>query len=650
MALMQILYKTYENLAAKGVTGLLLPAQSTQQAHVEVLLDKNGEFRMAEFIEKDDATTNIPVTEDSASRSSGVAPHPLFDKLKYLAGDYEKYCGEDNTKYHEAYMEQLGAWCDSEYAVPQVESMYEYLQQNTLIADLIAAGIFSQDEKGMLTKNWEKASVKLTTGDQADAFLRFRVASRGENSVLWERKDIQEQFLKFYLSHGGKQGFCCVTGKEVRLCGNHPSKIRHSADKAKLISSNDKTNFTYRGRLEEPGQIFTIGYEASQKAHNELKYLVQIQGAQVGEKVFELWGAEQEKTPALFSDTKGLVDEAPGADQEEEATAERIAEAFQAAMMGYRRELREDSQLVLAGFDAATTGRLALIFYREYNGKNDCNELIDHIESWHKTCAWNISYVDKNGDRQYYVGVPAPFHIARAIYGTDQNGKLDGNKKVIANAVERFLPCISDGKKIPRDMVHAAVNKARFPQNYSSLGLWYQILATACALYKKYLYDYKKITFDLTKEEWKMGLSGEDKVAYDCGRLLAVADAIERWALRTKADDSKNIRATTAMRYYTRFSQKPCEAWKQIYNKLIPYRIQLGEKGAYLYNLMGEISEQLANEDFAKAKNLNGMFCLGFDSMRTGLIRRSIAKSKERQENNSASGSTSETEEINEQE
>ena len=31
-----------------------------------------------------------------------------------------------------------------------------------------------------------------------------------------------------------------------------------------------------------------------------------------------------------------------------------------------------------------------------------------------------------------------------------------------------------------------------------------------------------------------MGLSGEDKMAYDCGKLLAVADAIERWALRTK--------------------------------------------------------------------------------------------------------------------
>ena len=319
MALMQMLYKTYENLSERGVTGLLLPAQSTQQAHVEVTLDVRGRFRDAKLVDKEVSETKIPVTEDSASRSSGVAPHPLFDKLKYMAGDYEKYCGEDNTKYHEAYMAQLGAWCDSEYAVPQVQILYEYLQQNTLITDLIEAGIFSQDEKGMLTKNWEKASVKLTAGNQADAFLRFRVASRGENSALWERKDIQEQFLKYYLSHGGKQGFCCVTGKEVRLCSNHPSKIRHSGDKAKLISSNDKTNFTYRGRLEEPGQVFSIGYEASQKAHNALKYLIQIQGVRVGEKVFVLWGARQEKTPDLFSDTIGLAEETLETDYEEEA-------------------------------------------------------------------------------------------------------------------------------------------------------------------------------------------------------------------------------------------------------------------------------------------------------------------------------------------
>ena len=127
-----------------------------------------------------------------------------------------------------------------------------------------------------------------------------------------------------------------------------------------------------------------------------------------------------------------------------------------------------------------------------------------------------------------------------------------------------------------------------------------------------------------------MGLSGEDKMAYDCGQLLAVADAIERWALKTKAEDSKNIRATTAMRYYTRFSQKPCDTWIQICKKLVPYQMQLGEKGNYLYELKGDISGQLVEEGFATAKNLNGMFCLGFDSMRTELIHRSIAKSQEK--------------------
>ena len=56
---------------------------------------------------------------------------------------------------------------------------------------------------------------------------------------------------------------------------------------------------------------------------------------------------------------------------------------------------RRDSKLALVGLDAATTGRLAIVFYREYNGKYDCNELIDCIETWHRTCAWQISYLNK---------------------------------------------------------------------------------------------------------------------------------------------------------------------------------------------------------------------------------------------------------------
>ena len=44
--------------------------------------------------------------------------------------------------------------------------------------------------------------------------------------------------------------------------------------------------------------------------------------------MFVLWGARQEKTPDLFSDTIGLAEETLETDYEEEASAERIAEAF----------------------------------------------------------------------------------------------------------------------------------------------------------------------------------------------------------------------------------------------------------------------------------------------------------------------------------
>lgn len=67
------------------------------------------------FLPVKDSDTVIPVTEESASRSSGAAPHPLFDKIKYLAGDYELYTGESNEEHHQKYMENLKKWSDSGY-------------------------------------------------------------------------------------------------------------------------------------------------------------------------------------------------------------------------------------------------------------------------------------------------------------------------------------------------------------------------------------------------------------------------------------------------------------------------------------------------------------------------------------------------------
>lgn len=625
MSWMRALYDTYDNLESQGKEGLLKIAHSTQKAHIEVGLSKEGKVFSATFLPAKISDTVIPVTEESASRSSGAAPHPLFDKIKYLAGDYELFTGESNEEHHQKYMESLKKWCESDYGNDKIKILYEYLSENRLIHDLVERGIFSLDEKQHLTKKWECANEKLTAGDQKDAFLRFQV----DGVNLWEDEELQEKYIHYYLSNGGTVGYCQVTGREERLCVNHPSKIRNSGDKAKMISSNDKTNFTYRGRFHDAREAYTISYEASQKIHNALKWLIENQGVKVGDKEFVLWGVQSEKLPPILESTEGVVSEyeveedlfsfLEEEDDETVSVQQDVAERFARAIKGYRGNVRADSQFVLLGVDAATTGRLAVIFSREYYG-TDGNELIERIEKWHEDCTWNVSSYDQRiQKRVFFTGAPSPYEIALSAYGTEQGNFIKGNDKVVANAVERILPCIVDGKNVPLDIIRKAVYKAQHPQNYKNRHLWQQVLSVACALTKKHLIE---------KGEECMVMKSPESLDAKCGRMLAIADAIEIWALREEKID----RTTTAMRYYTKFCENPCDTWVLIQKGLKPYEMKLKGKAKKLQTMLGEISATISTEEFQKKRNLDGTFCLGFDSQRYEIIEEAKRIKKEKEE------------------
>lgn len=626
MSWMRALYDTYDNLELQEKEGLLKIAHSTQKAHLEVQLSKDGKVIAISFLPVKDSDTVIPVTEESASRSSGAAPHPLFDKIKYLAGDYEFYTGERNEEHHQKYMENLKKWCDSGYGDYKIEVLYKYLQENRLIHDLIERGIFSLDEKQHLTKKWENASEKLTVGDQKDAFIRFQVDAVN----LCEDTKLQENYIHYYLSNGGEIGFCQVTGREERLCVNHPSKIRNSGDKAKMISSNDKTNFTYRGRFHDVGEAYTISYEASQKVHNALKWLIERQGVKVGDKEFVLWGVKSENVPSILESTEGVASAyeeeedifAAFYGEEEDKTVsiqEDVAERFNRAIRGYHGNVRADSHFVLLGVDAATTGRLSVIFSREYFGA-DGNELIERIEQWHRGCAWNVSsYNKKLQKRVYFTGAPSPYEIALCTYGREQGNSIKGTDKVIANTVERILPCIVDGKRVPVDIMREVVHRAQHPQNYKSKTLWQQVLSVACALTRKHLIE---------KGEECLVMKSPESLDAKCGRMLAIADAIEAWVLREEKID----RTTTAMRYYTKFCENPCDTWVIIQKNLKPYEMKLRGRARNLQTLLGEISAAISEEEFQQKRNLDGTFCLGFDSQRYEIIEEAKRIKKENDE------------------
>jgi len=630
----QSLYETYENCqnmigySAESVRPLLPICHITTQTHIEVVIDGNGNFRRARLVDKDDSTTIIPATEGSAGKT-GIKPecHPLSDKLQYLAGDFVDYGGEvtsgfskDPTKPYQNFVDLLKKWCQSDYSHPKACAVLAYVQKKSLMRDLVAKKILLLDDKGELQskenaqRDKNGKDIFSIVSSQDKAFVRWVVESHeGSESRAWLDKTLWESWSNYYLSSRTDTGLCMVTGQKRLLTDNHPKYIRREGDNAKIISANDASGFTFRGRFTDDDgiQACGVGLEISQKAHFALAWLISRQGYQEGDLAVVAWAVSGKKVPqptvdlfdALYSDA--LSEESQIAD-----TAQDMAIRLNNTIAGYRQEIGEREDVVIIAVDTATesTARLSIVYYRALKG----SEFLERIKNWHETCAWRHTYhlVEKqneNGKTQKvsvpFYGAPAPADIAEAAYGSRLDDKL---KKA---TIKRLLPCIVDGQPIPRDLVESVVRRAsnriglKDPKDNSEQE-WNKALSIACALYKKYKHG---------KENFEMALD-ENRTTRDYlyGRLLAIADVLEERALY-----NVEKRATNAARYMQQFAQRPYQTWKQIHEALTPYMVRLG--GAHYYkNLMAQVVN-LNPEALEGNKPLSGEYLLGYYCQRQKL-------------------------------
>jgi CRISPR-associated protein Csd1 len=404
---------------------------------------------------------------------------------------------------------------------------------------------------------------------------------------------------------------CYVKGQEIPCSEKHPAKVRNTADKAKLISANDDTGFTYRGRLggdkKDKNKVVSIGYETSQKAHNALRWLIEKQGYKNGDQVIIAWGTKNQDIPNPFEDTQ---DSMFGNEETHTVSTEKeFSKRLNKAISGYGCDLDIKSEIVIMGLDAATTGRLSITYYRELDG----TDFLNRIEHWHRTCIWQHIYkkvpdgFDEKGKLKFkpitFIGAPSPKDITFAAYGDKISDKL---KK---STVERLLPCIIDSAKLPYDIVNSAVNRASNPVSMEKWE-WQKTLTIACALVRKYKYD-------KFKEEWNMALdeSQMDR-SYVFGRLLAVAQQIEEWALNSTGEK----RDTNAERLMHQFKIHPYKTWGIITDKLKPYMARLGPKCIVLTELMTKINSIISYEEFTSQKKLDDSYILGYYCQRQVFI------------------------------
>jgi len=624
MSWLEKLYRTYENNTGAIGSGnddvpLLPICHTTQKAHVTIAIDGDGNFLRASVVPKPEARTIIPATEESAGRTSGTTPHPLCDKLQYVAADYAKFGGEKESCFR-SYYSLLEKWLGTDHCQPKLKAVAAYVGKEQVIIDLVKASVLYIDEStSRLVNEWPNKRnapeiFKLLGGGydnkgkhkswQADAFVRWRVEIPGDPlPEVWLDKGLWQSWTDYYCGLESSKDLCFVTGVEDDLAKQHPAKIRNDGDKAKLVSSNDNSGFTFRGRFTSAEEACGVGFRVTQKAHSALRWLISRQGRRDGDQAVVAWAVSGANIPDPFADTLSLLSGAGGnpLPSESSYTAQETGIQLGKLIGGYNARLGATDDVVVMALDSATPGRMAICYYRELTG----SEFLKRILTWHGGCCWRQYF----GKDKIFFGAPAPRDIAETAFGVWRGGTFYIDEKLRKATIERLLPCIVDGASIPRDLVESCVRRAS-SKNGIELWGWEKALGIACALFR---YHQKERNYDMTLERER------NTRDYLYGRLLALAEHLESRALYV----GDKPRATNAEKLMQRFAERPYSTWRTLETGLTPYKVSLNVKRrGFLHKVQTEIDEVICSfgvDDFISDKRLTGEFLLAYHCQRAAL-------------------------------
>ena len=593
------LEKVYDNMIDKKTDDKPAPIYHiSNNASVTVVLDGKGNFIKAELIDakSKDRVTTMPCTDSCASRSSGDDPYPLCDKSDYVCGDPEK---------HGMYINLLKSWACSAFANDKVKAVYTYAAKGTLAEDLKRSGIACDD---------------------VSDFIRWSVELPGDTKPeLWKDEATHNSWIQYYNSDAFDEyckvqftdkkdrekriretGLNYTDGSSTKIAAYHPAKIRHGGDKAKIISSNDTQNYTFRGRFLTDKEACQVGADATQKAHCALRWLIRRQGESLGDGLSVVtWNAAGDRLPSIVEGS-GIFDY--GVDFAEESKtrkkeykpAEEFAYAMNKRLVGYYGDISNPQNIMILVIKEATPGqgRASIALYRELQN----TDIVQALNNWYDGLLWYRSYWQSNKDSNvkhyiHSIGTPSPKEIAECAYGE----RVKPNQ--IEKTVQRLLPCILDGSAIPFDLEQQCVLSA---SKLLTLDTSYKrdfVLETACAVYK---YNRNRI-----KEEYQLALE-ENRTSRDYlyGRLLAVAHQEERAALK----EMDQNRETNALRYMQQFALRPASTWKLLYtDKLKPYRRHLKPGLAeWFEQRLQDISALFTADDYNSDSPLSGEYLLGY--------------------------------------
>jgi CRISPR-associated protein Csd1 len=596
-------------------------------AQIEVTITCEGEFRNAAVIEKGKGVTLIPVSESSAGRASGIAPHALCDTLSYIAGDFTEYCRDLKQKKvsadkYNSYIRNLKKWEESAHGHRKVSAIYRYLSKKTLISDLVKSGLVRLDEDGLFKNE------KISGQPYEKVLVRFCVigGDSEETVTTWEDESLIHSYIKFYSENqDGRVDICYLSGENAVISENHPKGIVAANYGAKLVSANDAQGYTYRGRFQNAEQACALGYESSQKIHSALTWLVKNQGAYIGnqdKRTFVCWNPVGKKTPDILNplgeegDIWDILDlEGDMERKEEVAYRTRLIRMLQ----GYQEQFDKDDQIMVMSLDAATTGRLSITYYNEFFAK----DFWERIFKWGESCRWYFLKFTNQKKPYYQIEVPTFRKITECAFGSEKGNFIEVNDKVLKEQTQRLVKCMLEKQSFPLDIMRALTERASTPLAYSRSNRE-KVLATACAVIAKCDFDYRK------GENSQMKLDAENRDrSYLFGRLLAVYEYVERCTY-----EKGEGREPNAIRLQSAYVNHPMQTRMILEDAVKPYFQKMTPTSREHYRrLISDITLQIAEEDQNKLnQRLGETYLLGYYLQRAEFYKNKEKKEEQKNE------------------
>ena len=575
---------------------------------IEITLNEEGDFLRANYLEKNEIII-FPITEASVARANDKAPHPLSDELSYITTAFSQ-------EKSDAYMENLGKWVHFNGEGHEnviLNSIWTYLKKDTLLDDIIdylyPRSVYKVDANKIVVSVDDK-NITLSSKD----FITFCIETKAKrNRKVSKDKELHKNFISFVESTLDKlpKELCDISGLQTYCTKKH----RGLMGNAKLISVSNHIE-TYYGRFEDGSSVTKVGYITSQKIHNMLKYLLENTSTShtldASSKVITWPSVDLQDydydfmNEQTFSETEDENDLVSFLDDDMEEysikskKAQVINDHIRGKMLSTHATTYQDFdnlRFYVLIIDKVSNGRISVKYFREIF----MGDLTNRISNWYATTNWQYGY-----GKYLKVKTPSLSQIANVTYGhfNKDSKRIEMYDDALRKkTVERLLPSIVDGKKIPMDIVNKTMNNLSKRIAYKEG--WDTLLNTACSVLKKYKWDYKRE--EVTSKLDEMNNSRD----YLYGRLLAVIELIE-----TTATSSDKI--TNAEKLWATYMQSPQKTYGILIKRIRPYldRLKKNNKYYYYYDaLLSEVTNAINELNLSSGQQnsrLNEDFIFGY--------------------------------------